>query len=342
MISTIRWAIGTVFILAPWLVTPVQAEDCPPLTRIVSIDMVPAEQKLAEMVPVTIQGVPKLMLLDTGGFWNEISLAAADELKLPRRHGSFQIFDVSGHSSSMFATASFELGPLKADSFDLIIAPDSSMFDGDGRVVGLIAPEMLKHYDVDLDFGANTLGLMSPEHCPGKVVYWHPSAVAIVPMTVLDSGHIVVPVVLDGHPVMAMLDTGASNTTLIQKVAEGTYGLTLGAADTPRSGELPSRPGAFTYRHTFATLGFEGVTVKNPQVEIIPGLLQGVTSGQAAPPTGSHLPGRNAQMEADWSMLIGMDILRNFHLYIAYKEEKLYVTPAGETPSATPPVVTGH
>ena len=28
-------------------------------------------------------------------------------------------------------------------------------------------------------------------------------------------------------------------------------------------------------------------------------------------------------------MLIGMNVLRHFHLYIAYKEERLYITPAG-------------
>jgi hypothetical protein len=33
-------------------------------------------------------------------------------------------------------------------------------------------------------------------------------------------------------------------------------------------------------------------------------------------------------------MLIGMNILRHLHIYIAYKEHKLYITPAG-TPTAT-------
>jgi hypothetical protein len=34
-------------------------------------------------------------------------------------------------------------------------------------------------------------------------------------------------------------------------------------------------------------------------------------------------------------MLIGMDILSHLHLYIAYKERKLYITPAS-TPTGVP------
>jgi hypothetical protein len=35
-------------------------------------------------------------------------------------------------------------------------------------------------------------------------------------------------------------------------------------------------------------------------------------------------------------MLIGMDILRHLHLYIAYREQKLYVTLASAPASAPP------
>jgi hypothetical protein len=36
-------------------------------------------------------------------------------------------------------------------------------------------------------------------------------------------------------------------------------------------------------------------------------------------------------------MLIGMDILQHLHLYIAYREQKLYVTPASTLSTATSP-----
>jgi hypothetical protein len=35
-------------------------------------------------------------------------------------------------------------------------------------------------------------------------------------------------------------------------------------------------------------------------------------------------------------MLIGMNILRHFHLYIAYREQRLYVTPTQSVPVLPP------
>ena len=69
--------------------------------------------------------------------------------------------------------------------------------------------DLLHNYDVDLDIDAGKFKLFSQDHCPGKVVYWPASTVTVVPIRVVRSGHIIVPVVLDGHAIDALLDTGA-------------------------------------------------------------------------------------------------------------------------------------
>jgi Aspartyl protease len=136
--------------------------------------------------------------------------------------------------------------------------------------------------------------------------------------------------------VIAILDTGAYHTTLTLPVAEDLFHLKLGSADTPVSGHLTGKPNAPTYRHVFSSLAFEGIVVKNLQAEIIPDLLHQVVLDAAAPPTGTRISDPR-KLESDASMLIGMNILRHFHIYIAYKEEKLYVTPTIEKP-VLPPV----
>ena len=35
-------------------------------------------------------------------------------------------------------------------------------------------------FDVDFDFAAAKMNFFSPDHCPGKVTYWNPSAVAVI------------------------------------------------------------------------------------------------------------------------------------------------------------------
>ncbi|HXC53853.1 MAG TPA: pepsin/retropepsin-like aspartic protease family protein [Rhizomicrobium sp.] len=311
------------------------AEDCAPLTRITALDLVPSLERREEFVPVTIQGVQKLMLLDTGGAMTEITTEAADELHLLRRRGNFKLYNMYGEFSDQFAEGSLEVTPLRADSVALAIAPGTRLFGDDTGIAGILAPDILKHYDVDVDFGADTMNLFSPDHCEGKVVYWKAQAVAVIPMRVLSSGHIIVPVLLDGQRVTATLDTGAYNTTLTLPVAQSQFHLQLGGADAPRTGSFPGKPNATTYRHVFSSLAFDGIAVNHLQVEIIPDLLHQVLADATTPATGSRIRDPR-KLESDSSMLIGMNILLHFHIYIAYREEKLYVTPT-ETRPVLPP-----
>jgi hypothetical protein len=323
-------------VLAAVVPLPAGAAECVPLTLIAHLELQAAIDTKEEYVPVTIQGVPKLMLLDTGGAMTEVTTEAADELHLVRRQGNFRLYNIYGESSDRFAEGSLAIGPLKADRVALAIAPGSHVFGEDFELAGVLAPDILKHYDIDVDFGSDKMNLFSPDHCPGKVVYWKADAVAVVPMHVLQSGHIMVPVLLDGQSVTAILDTGAFHTTLALPVAESQFHLKLGSSDAPRTGNLTGKPNSAVYRHVFATLAFEGIAVKNPQVEIIPDLLHQVAADAAAPVTGTHI-GDPRKREGDASMVIGMSILRHFHIYIAYQEQRLYVTPTIEIP-VTPPV----
>lgn len=323
---------------------PAAAEDCAPLTRITTLQLEPTTDRREEFVPVRIHGVRKLMLLDTGGAMTEITTEAADELHLNRRRGNFRLYNMYGEFSDQFAEGSLEVTPLKADSVALAIAPGRRLFGDDTGIAGVLAPDILKHYDVELDFGNDTMTLFSPDHCPGKVVYWKSDTVAVVPMRVLHSGHIIVPVMLDGQSVTATLDTGAYNTTLAIPTAESQFGLKLGSENTPRVGNLIGKANAATYRHVFQTLSFDGIAVRNLQVEIIPDLLHQVLVDAAAPPTGTRIHDPR-KLESDAGMLIGMNVLRHFHIYIAYREEKLYITPAEDRPpdaptAQTPPAAT--
>ncbi len=213
---------------------PARAADCAPQTLITSLDLEPAIERREEFVPVTIRGTHKLMLLDTGGAMTEITTEAAQELHLLPRRGNFKLYNMYGDFSDRVAGASLAVGPLKANDVALAIAPGEHLFGEDYEIAGVLAPDILKHYDLDIDFGTDKMNLFSPDHCEGKVVYWKADTVAVVPMRVLRSGQIVVPVTLDGQRVLALLDTGAYNTTLSVPVAESQYGLKLGSADAPR------------------------------------------------------------------------------------------------------------
>jgi len=300
-------------------------DDCHPLTLITSVDLVRREGDPHVFVPVSINGKPRLMLLDTGGWKTEVTSEAAADLGLPYVSIRFSEVNLAGEESHQAASVStFSIGQLTTKSVEFVVAPEKYLFHDEPQYAGILAPNILKNYDVDIDFGGNKFSLLSPDHCEGKVIYWPASVVAVVPIRVLRSGHILVPVKLDGKDVKAILDTGAYATTLMLPVAEDEFGLTMGSPDTPKAADMPDRPGAPTYEHKFATLSFGGVTVNNPGVVILPDFLRNKAGG---PQLGSRLGGSSSP-EQEPDMLIGMNVLRHLHIYIAYREQKLYITPA--------------
>jgi predicted aspartyl protease len=314
-------------------VGPALAEDdCRPLTLITSVDLVRREGDPHVFVPVTINAQPRLMLLDTGGWSSEVTSQAAADLGLPYVTIRYSEVNLAGEESHQAASvSSFTIGQLTTKSVEFVVAPEKYLFHDEPQYAGILAPNILKNYDVDIDFGGNKLNLLSPDHCEGKVIYWPASVVAVVPIRVLRSGHILVSVKLDGKDVSAILDTGAYTTTLMMPFAESDFGLKMGSADTPKAAEMPDRPGTPIYEHKFASLNFGGVTVNNLSVAILPDFLRSKASG---PQLGSRL-GSSSAPEQVPDMLIGMNVLRHLHVYIAYREQKLYITPA-DGPQSTP------
>jgi len=179
-------------------------------------------------------------------------------------------------------------------------------------VDGTLSPDMMRHYDVDIDLLRGTLSLFSQKHCVGKVVYWTKSGYVALPMEVESDGHIRVPVTVDGAKVTALLDTGARNSIISMSLAkkigvsENSPDLKLVRGSTGPNNTLSDALNK-KYDYPFKLLDFNGIAVSNPHLQIV---------------SDGYLP-------KGMDMLVGVSILRRLHLYIAYGEEKLYITPAG-------------
>jgi len=274
------------------------AEDCS-LKMLTSVDTT-ATASGGMLVPVTMAGAKKQLLLDTGGFFSEITPQLAKELGLTPRSSAVLQYDVSGQPvGTSVKVRDFSMGTLTAFSMEFMVGGGG--MGGDGA----LAPNIIQAYDVELDFPRNKLALISPEHCKGQVVHWPASAVAAVPIRVTEAGHILFPMTLDGKQVQAMLDTGAMRTTLSYDAAERIFGLHTRAAS-----------------HRFNTLSFEGVTINNPDIALAGNITRAPASQMGT------LPSTDMKHDAP-ELLLGMSTLKRLHVYIAYKEQMLYLT-AGE------------
>ncbi|HTT81942.1 MAG TPA: pepsin/retropepsin-like aspartic protease family protein [Rhizomicrobium sp.] len=282
-------------------------------------------------VPVRLQGRQEYMLLDTGGALDQVTPQIVAALHLPTyRTPTLRFYDLTGnYTNAATVVPDFAIGNLIGHDVNFVIMPDDS-FGGRGYIAGILGPGILRYYDVAIDFGTKTLTLLSQDHCTGRVIYWPAPTVAVIPMQVQKaSGHIVVPVTLDGRRLNALLDTGAYTTLLNLSAAENDFGLDVRRAGLMPVGRLGGRDNPMIYRHRFASLSFGGVTVANPMIDVIRDLAERMGPRTV---TGTRVPDVQEELP---DLLIGMDILRHLHLYIAYGEQKLYITPAS-APAAAP------
>lgn len=271
------------------------AEETCSLQRKVSLEMT-FDEKGSPSIPVSMEGKPFRMMVDTGATETILStstVAALGVQDTEKATGGFLV-GISGLAAvTAVKVKDFRIGnmilPEALYMVYLGTLPDSE--------AGLFGADFLYYFDVDFDFANARFNLFSPQHCPGKVVYWTTGTYGIVPFD-LNDHHLSVDVMLDGKKVPAIIDTGASRT--IMSLDEADY-----LFDIDRDAVVKNN-----YRHQFKALKFGEVAVNNITMLLIPDKKATMFQHSTA------------------QLIIGMDVLRQLHLYVAYKEGNVYVTPA--------------
>ena len=319
--------------------TPALAEDCGNLKLLTSLDM-QATRGGTLLVPAGINGTQMPLLLDTGGGVSSVTEKTADALHLSHLDSRLKTLDMRGNASQQFVRLdTLELGPLKGKDIDLMIWPDHN-----AQFNGLIAGDILKRYDVELNFATLKFNLFSQDHCEGKVIYWPATALAVVPFAMSRAmtgnpdepatintwpdTHIRVPVTLDGKTFKAIIDTGATISSMSAAVARSAFGITADAPGAVRLNTGGSDPDDQRFGYIFHSLAFEGIAVTNPHIVIRPDLV-GKKDPNNTNTAGSRIIRVDDGLEPD--LTVGMDVLKHLHLYIAYREQKLYITPPDQS-----------
>ena len=109
-------------------------------------------------------------------------------------------------------------------------------------VTGLLGQDFLSPFDIAIDPAASTLTLYDVAGCTGGFIPWSGQAHAIAAQRPVRN-ILALPVVADGHPLLAELDSGAQ-TTVLMAPGMAKLGLVAGGSDTVRgfgAGSIPSR-----------------------------------------------------------------------------------------------------
>ncbi len=313
-----------------------RAAECAPQKISTSVDLVGAPGGVP-IAPVLLAGQQKRMIIDTGAAVSLMFRPAVRQLGLQMGVSSTGVITVDGTLSTSVASTDLILGTLRAPNFRFIVGspargaggaatllPDENVEIPDDQPLGLLGAEILQNYDADFDFPGGKLNLIDPNHCKGKVVYWPAKALAIIPFRMDKGSHITFPVTVDSKKMTAMLDTGASETTMKLNAAQTFFHVDPNAPDMEKLGEI--RGDAYTasvYRRRFKTITFGDVAVSDPSIMLIPDMTKARLP--VRPVTGSLLPARDRSGQED--VILGMSTLSNLHVYIAYKERNIYITP---------------
>lgn len=250
-------------------------------------------------VPMSIAGSTVNMLVDTGAVFSTLDEYTVQRLKLthgmiPRREITTMFGGQMLYSAAL--VPEFQIGKLVVDKHYFPVMQDGSVsFPEDG----LLGTDITAAFDLDFDFVDGKLNLVSQNHCAGAVVYWTKGEYAVVPFEMGDQRHINIDVMLDGRNVRAIVDTGSSRSIMSLDAAEDIFGLDDTALN--RDGN----------QHAFGQLMLQGVSVSSPDISLIPDNQSRLLNVHGGP-----------------VLILGMDVLRQLHLYIAYGEHKLYATPA--------------
>ena len=298
-------------------------------------------------VPVEINGTQKQFLLDISASPDQVAQTTVADLHLPRFDQNIPTDAFAGSNArSQMNAAVFDIKSARAESgltgqdlvrvaslsiagasvpnLQLPVANDRDMGHSE-PYDGVFTGSLFAQYDINFDFGGRKFSFLDPTSCndPNQVAYWPHTVVAVVPIT-MSNGKITVPVTIGGHVIDAVLDMGSDHTVVRRALAEDTLG--LGGKDMTPDGDREDGMGMRIYVHTFPQISFGGVIAQNVPVRV-------QTNSMVHPIHSTPVLGSRATFAASPTpripdLALGMDVLHQLHIYAAYSEKKLYVTPA--------------
>ena len=238
------------------------------------------------------------------------------------------IYNARGAMFHSWADAQpFTLGSMRTDHLQFVVTDFPQPGSG-----GILSAAFFQKYDIDLNFSAHRLNMFASDHCKGQVLYWRAPGVARLPFR-YQNGRITVRVTVDGREMDAVIDTGSPRSEMQFDDADSLFYRT------------PTRP-AWCGRMTAimptisAVLSFGDVSIYHPHLVL--------THSASCARRQLRSPDRNPASQCrppsiQPALMIGTDLLKLLHLYIAFNERMIYITQGPELPEGDAkalPVVT--
>jgi len=323
------WALAAALIAVPLhLAKAADAAPCQ-LRRVAGFDIHFNAAGLPS-VPLTVAGQTRPFVVGISNTFSSLfdGKAKAMNIKLGRIANAppRKYLALGAESPAVAPVKDFKIGPLPVPNYSFMIDPDDVNAPDEAGVLG---PDILGLFDVDLDFAKGKLNLIEPNTCGSGVVYWGGPFVQI-PIKFkgtnglkFDDNNIFIDGKLDNADVHIVIDSRSPKSYILRQQATGLFdwhGVPEGAKKVEPLKFPDYKWEEDTYSYPFKTLNLGGLVINNPQVLL-------------------WSPSGPVQTKTGLDMVVGMDVIRLLHLYISYKQQTLYISPAPPpfSPSASAP-----
>ncbi len=256
------------------------------------------------IVTVWLDDQPANLLFDTGASLSSLTTEAAKRLGFTHvmpAHG--RVWGIGGgQARALVRVRRLAFGHVSVQNADLAVLVTGRALAGEVPDGGL-GDDVLRNYEVDLDLPHDAVRLYQGRPCDGQLPGWTTQDATLPWTRAFPVGwQVSVPVILDGYPTQALIDSGAQTTVVGVPAA-----LAAGVPQAELTSDLEAKmfgigPGQVPGKlHRFASLVVGGQTIPDVEAAVI------------AVPFRS--PG----------MVLGADYLQNHKVWISYATGQVHV-----------------
>jgi predicted aspartyl protease len=259
----------------------------------------------APIVTLSANGHPVTLILDTGAERTILTPAVAERIgaQPPRVEFQRQMRGITGTLAIREVELhSFTAGGVAIPWRRVWVAPITMAKVLSAPIDGLLGADALSDFDIDLDLPRHRMAFYDKQSCPDGTPEWAGGNTGISTGR-SPSGHLFFPVQLDGHRIVAIIDTGAQLSTLSLATARA-LGVTQATLSRDRSMITHGAAGEQlnSHVHQFARLEVGTEIIRDPELVVVDVKLR------------------------DADIVLGFDFLSSRRLWLSYESLRLFLS----------------
>jgi len=315
--------VAVAMLVAWWWHSHAEAAPC----RFVKFATLPVDtQRVSPYIDGSVNGHPIKVLVDSGATGTSLTRSIAERADLPLSHSGMVNVGVSGDSADYNARVKeLTFGPVHWERVNLSVIWDLAK---DMPFEALLGADFLFQNDIELVLAEKQIRFFRPEGC-GKtahLAYWDADA-AVVPMLpdAPDDRRAVIQVLVNGQPLKALIDTGATVSSIDQAAAaKAGVAPPVSAPAAANAGE--HAVGIGTHAVPMWVGSFDRVEIGS---EFIENAKLRVMDMRGAALKDTNTQGRAEMLADDAPIVLGADFLTAHRVLIAVSQRRVYLTHLG-------------